>query len=142
MDDDVLAENLRQTIGELVRTVRRAADTMSSGESAVLGYLDRTGPQTTADLAHKRAVSHQSAAKTVKELLTGGLVRTEPHTTDKRKLLVHITETGRARLHAERAQRSDRLNTAISETLNPAERQQLRDGVNLLRRLTAHLQER
>lgn len=68
MEDDALAEDLRQAIGELVRAVR-AADTMPSGEAAILGHLDRGGPQTTADLAHRRGVTHQSAAKSVKELL-------------------------------------------------------------------------
>ncbi|MFE7649780.1 MarR family winged helix-turn-helix transcriptional regulator [Streptomyces phaeoluteigriseus] len=141
MDDDVLAEDLRHTIGELVRTVR-AVDTMPSGEAAVLGHLDRGGPQTTAELAHRRGVTHQSAAKTVKELLADGLVRTEPHPTDGRKLLVHITDAGRARLGIERDQRSGRLDTAIGEALNPDERRRLRDAVDLLARLNAHLKEK
>ncbi|USQ85415.1 MarR family transcriptional regulator [Streptomyces phaeoluteigriseus] len=141
MDDDALAEDLRHTIGELVRTVR-AVDTMPSGEAAVLGHLDRGGPQTTAELAHRRGVTHQSAAKTVKELLADGLVRTEPHPTDGRKLLVHITDAGRARLGTERNQRSGRLDTAIGEALSPDERRRLRDGVDLLARLNAHLKEK
>src|SRR4051812_17023021 len=89
--DDDAAEDLRQTIGNLVRAVR-GADTMPAGAAAVLGHLDRGGPQTTADLAHRRGVSHQSAAKSVKELLGDGLVRAEPHPTDGRKLLLHITD--------------------------------------------------
>jgi DNA-binding MarR family transcriptional regulator len=137
-EEDTLAEDLRQVIGELVRTVR-TVDTMPSGEAAVLGHLDRTGPQTTAELAQRRGVTHQSSAKTVKDLRASGLVRTEPHPTDRRKFLVHITETGRARLRSERSQRSDRLGTAISETLSAAEQQQLRDCVSLLARLTARL---
>ncbi|GAA3207082.1 MarR family transcriptional regulator [Streptomyces sp. XM83C] len=137
-DEDTLAEDLRQTIGELVRTVR-AVDTLPLAEAAVLGHLDRTGPQTTAELAQRRGVTHQSSAKTVKDLRTGGLVRTEPHPTDGRKLLVHITDTGRARLRTARAQRSDRLSVALREELSPAEQQHLRDCVPLLARLTAYL---
>ncbi|WP_037575190.1 MarR family winged helix-turn-helix transcriptional regulator [Phaeacidiphilus oryzae] len=136
MDDEALAEELRQTIGELVRAVR-AADTMSPGEAAILGHLDRGGPHTTADLAQLRGVTHQAAAKSVKELLGDGLVRAEPHPTDGRKLLLHITETGRARLTRERAQRADWLNTAIRTALDPAEQQQLRRCVPLLARLTS-----
>lgn len=137
-EEDTLAEDLRQVIGELVRTVR-TVDTLPSGEAAILGHLDRTGPQTTAELANRRGVTHQSSAKTVKDLRADGLVRTEPHPTDGRKLLVHITETGRARLRSERGQRSDRLGTAISETLSATEQRQLRDCVPLLARLTARL---
>ncbi|MDT0386077.1 MarR family winged helix-turn-helix transcriptional regulator [Streptomyces dubilierae] len=137
-EEDTLAEDLRQVIGELVRTVR-TVDTMPPGEAAILGHLDRTGPQTTAELAHRRGVTHQSSAKTVKDLRARGLVRTEPHPTDRRKLLVHITETGQECLRSERGQRSDRLGTAIKETLSATEQQQLRDCVSLLARLTARL---
>lgn len=138
MDDDALAEDLRQTIGELVRAVR-AADTMPSGEAALLGHLDRGGPQTTADLAHLRGVTHQAAAKSVKELLANGLVGAESHPSDGRKLLLHITDAGRARLQRERAQRARWLNTAIRDALDPDEQQRLRECVPLLARLTTHL---
>ncbi|MEW2622810.1 MarR family winged helix-turn-helix transcriptional regulator [Streptomyces sp. NPDC048106] len=138
MDDDALAEELRQVIGELVRAVR-GADTMPSGEAAILGHLDRGGPRTTADLAHLRRVTHQATAKSVKELLGDGLVRAEPHPSDGRKLLLHITDTGRARLRRERAQRADWLNAAIRDTLGPDEQRQLRECVPLLARLTAQI---
>ncbi|MFB7600355.1 MarR family winged helix-turn-helix transcriptional regulator [Streptomyces sp. NPDC056160] len=138
MDEISLAEDLRQVIGGLVRAVR-AADTMPSGEAALLGYLDRGGPQTTADLAHLRGVSHQAAAKSAKELLGGGLVRAEPHPTDGRKVLLHITDVGRVRLQRERAQRADWLNTAISTALDSDEQRQLRQCVPLLARLTTHI---
>ncbi|MEV6127568.1 MarR family transcriptional regulator [Streptomyces violaceusniger] len=133
-----LAEDLRQAIGELVRAVR-AADTMPSGEAAILGHLDRGGPQTTADLAPRRGVTHQSAAKSVKELLGAGLVRTEPHPSDGRKLLLDITDTGRARLQRERAQRATWLGAAISDALSPDEQRRLRDCVPLLTRLTTRI---
>ncbi|WP_218025996.1 MarR family winged helix-turn-helix transcriptional regulator [Nocardia miyunensis] len=137
---DALAEELRHAIGGLVRAVR-AVDTMSAGEAAVLGYLDRDGPHTTAELAHRRKVTHQSAAKSVKELIGAGLVRAEPHPDDGRKHLLYITDTGRDRLRRERAQRATSLDSAIRDTLTPQERQRLRDCVPLLTRLTARLNE-
>ncbi|SEM26049.1 MarR family winged helix-turn-helix transcriptional regulator [Nonomuraea pusilla] len=140
MDDDALAEDLRQVIGELVRAVR-VSDTMPSGESAILGHLDRDGPRTTADLARLRRVTHQAAAKSVKELLCDGLVRAEPDPRDGRKLLLHITDVGRAHLQRERAQRAARLNAAITDTLRPEEQQLLRDCVPLLARLTSRMTE-
>ncbi|WP_194895848.1 MarR family winged helix-turn-helix transcriptional regulator [Catenulispora pinisilvae] len=136
--DDTLAEDLRHAIGELVRAAR-TADTMPAGEAAILGHLDRGGPQTTAELAHQRGVTHQSASKSVKQLLAEDLVRIEPHETDGRKLLLHITDLGRTRLAEERAQRADWLDTAIRDTLKPAERELLQECVPLLRGLTAHI---
>ncbi|WP_062646057.1 MarR family winged helix-turn-helix transcriptional regulator [Streptomyces maremycinicus] len=138
MDDDQLAEELRLTIGQLVRTVR-TADTMPPGEAAVLGYLDRDGPLTTADIAQQRGVSHQSAAKAVKELLARGLVSTEPHPSDGRKLLLHLTAAGSDRLTEERRRRADSLGVAINDTLSPDERETLAAALPLLSRLTARL---
>ncbi|TQJ46384.1 MarR family transcriptional regulator [Streptomyces sp. NBC_00080] len=138
MDDNQLAEELRQTIGQLVRTVR-AADTMPPGEAAVLGYLDRSGPMTTADVAQQRGVTHQSAAKAVKELLGEGFVRAEAHPSDGRKLLLHLTPAGRDRLAEERRRRADWLGTAINDVLNSDERETLAAAVPLLSRLTARL---
>jgi len=139
--DDTLAEDLRQAIGDLVRAAR-AADTMPAGEAAILGHLDRGGPQTTADLAQRRGVTHQSTAKSVKQLTAEGLVRAEPHATDGRKLVIHITEKGKARLDEERAQRADWLDAAIRSTLSATEQRQIQDCIPLLVRLTTSITSR
>jgi DNA-binding MarR family transcriptional regulator len=139
--DDTLAEDLRQAIGDLVRAAR-AADTMPAGEAAILGHLDRGGPQTTADLAQRRGVTHQSTAKSVKQLAAEGLVRAEPHATDGRKLVIHITEKGKARLDEERAQRADWLDAAIRSTLSATEQRQIQDCIPLLVRLTTSITSR
>ncbi|WP_327280804.1 MULTISPECIES: helix-turn-helix domain-containing protein [unclassified Streptomyces] len=138
MDENQLAEELRLTIGRLVRTVR-TADKMPPGEAAVLGYLDRSGPLTTADIAQQRGVSHQSAAKAVKELLAQGLVHAEAHPSDGRKLLLHLTPTGSGRLAEERRRRADWLGTAINDVLGSDERKTLEAALPLLSRLTTHL---
>ncbi|MEU9099796.1 MarR family transcriptional regulator [Streptomyces sp. NPDC048361] len=138
MDDTQLAEELRLAIGRLVRTVR-AADTMPAGEAAVLGYLDRGGPLTTADVAQQWGVSHQSAARAVKDLQAQGLVRAEAHPSDGRKVLLSLTRAGRDRLAEERRRRTGSLGTAISEALAPDEQKALAKVLPLLARLDAHL---
>lgn len=138
MDDARLAEELRLTIGQLVRAVR-SADTMPPGEAAVLGYLDRGGPMTAADIAHRRGVSHQSATKAVKELLAQGFVRTEAHPLDGRKLLLHLTAAGSDRLAEERDRRAESLGAAIDEALDSGERETLAAALPLLARLTTRL---
>ncbi|AZQ70220.1 MarR family transcriptional regulator [Streptomyces luteoverticillatus] len=138
MDDNQLAEELRLVIGRLVRTVR-AVDTMPSGEATVLGYVDRDGPLTTADVAHQWGVSHQSAARAVKDLLGQGLLHAEAHPSDGRKLLLRLTPEGSDRLAEERRRRADRLGTAITEALAPDEREALAKALSLLSRLDAHV---
>lgn len=141
MDDDELGEELRRTVGRLVRTVR-AADTMPSGEAAVLGHLDRDGPLTTADIAHRRGVSHQAAARAVRDLTGQGLVRAEPHPHDGRKLLLHLTPAGSAGLAEERRRRANWLGAAITQALTPDQREALAAALPLLARLDAHLRDR
>jgi DNA-binding MarR family transcriptional regulator len=136
-DNHSLADSLRSAIGQLVRAVR-TTDTLPPGEAAALGTLDREGPRTTADLAQRRGIRHQSAAKAVKELSARGLVRAEPHPSDGRKLLLHLTPTGRARLEEDRGRRADWLAAAIESELTPAERRQLDDCVSLLGRLSKY----
>ncbi|MFD7694630.1 MarR family winged helix-turn-helix transcriptional regulator [Streptomyces sp. NPDC059805] len=138
MHEDALAEELRRSLGELVRAVR-TVDTMPPGEAAILGFLDRNGPLTTADLARMRGVTHQSAAKSVKDLSVEGLVRGEPHPDDGRKLLLHLTDAGRSRLQRERTLRAGALGAAIRETFDDDEMRQLSASVALLSRLTARL---
>lgn len=87
-------------------------------------------------------MTHQSAAKTVKELQATGLVRAEPHPTDGRKLLLHLTDTGRRRLDGERDRRADWLTAAIEDTLSAREQEQLRRCVPLIARLAGRLNER
>ncbi|MER6333785.1 MarR family transcriptional regulator [Streptomyces sp. NPDC001034] len=140
-DDNRLAEELRLTVGQLVRVVR-TADTMPATESAVLGCLDRDGPATTADVAQQRGVSHQAVAKAVKGLVTQGLVRTEPHPADGRKLLLHLTPAGSERLTEERRRRAETLGGAISDSLSAEERATLAAALPLLARLTARLRNR
>ncbi|WP_191984395.1 MarR family winged helix-turn-helix transcriptional regulator [Amycolatopsis eburnea] len=84
--------------------------------ATVLGYVDRDGPQTTADL-----------------------VTAERHPDDGRKMLLHITDAGGARLRQERERRTTSLDNAIRDTLAAGEQEQLRNCVPLLARLTAHL---
>lgn len=138
MKEDALAEELRRSIGELVRAVR-AVDTMPPGEAAILGFIDRGSPLTTADLARLRGVTHQSAAKTVKDLTAAGLVHGEQHPADGRKLLLYLTDAGRSRLRRERTRRAGVLGAAIRETFDPEERRRLGESVALLSRLTDRL---
>jgi len=137
-DSRQLAAELRAVIGQLVRTVR-AVDTLAPGEADTLGHLDREGPQTTAELAQRRAVRHQTVAKVVMELTAAGLVRGEPHPTDGRKLLLHLTPAGQALLKNERRRRADQLAAAIEDTLTAKQRRELTHCVALLSELANHL---
>ncbi|WP_232247749.1 MarR family winged helix-turn-helix transcriptional regulator [Kitasatospora azatica] len=135
IDPLLLAAELRAALGELVRHVRAADSVLPQPQLGALGWLVREGPHTTAELAERQRVRHQSMARTVHQLLQAGLIGQQPHPTDGRKLVLHATEAGVATLHDQRTRRENRLATTISRDLSPEEQLTLHQAVQLLRRL-------
>ena len=128
------ASELRFVLGQLLRRLR-AEHRFSLSQGAVLGRLDREGPQSVSDLAASERMRQQSMAQTVSDLEADGLVERRPDPQDRRRALVSLTEQGIATLQAERRQREGWLAQAITDDLSPGEQAVLRDAVDLLRRL-------
>jgi DNA-binding MarR family transcriptional regulator len=134
MTDDLdLAEGLRAAVGDFVRRIR-AHDTMPPGQAAVLGHLARGGPLSIADLARHEQVRHQSMTRTVGLLADQAWVALTPAETDRRQVVVSITEAGAARLAEERETRAAAIARALRE-LTPAERATAARIPALLRKL-------
>jgi DNA-binding MarR family transcriptional regulator len=74
-------------------------------------------------------------SQTVSELEADGLVSRRPDPTDRRQLLVEVTEAGHATLADERRHREGWLARAIEEDLTAAERRALEAALKPLRRL-------
>lgn len=130
----LLASELRAVLGRLVRRLR-AEHGFPISHGAVLGRLEREGPQSVSDLAHAERVRPQSMAQTVAELEADGLVRREPDPGDRRRALVQLTEEGRRVLGAERGRRESWLAQAILNDFSPREQAILGEAIELLRRL-------
>ena len=133
-DPALLASELRLIVGRLVRRMR-AEGRAPLAQLAVLGRLDRGGPATVSALATAERVRPQSMSQTVSELETDGLVSRRPDPTDRRQLLVELTDPGRAALIDERRQREGWLTRAIEDDLTAAERRALERALEPLRRL-------
>ncbi len=128
-----LASELRVVLGQLVRRLR-AEHRFPISHGAVLGRLDREGPQSVSDLALAERVRPQSMAQTVGDLESDDLVERNPDPADGRRALVSLTESGRKALDADRANREGWLVRAIEEL--PAEDQEtVGRAIVLLRRL-------
>ncbi len=138
-DPQETAAALRLTVGRLVRRVRREASVLPPSRMAVLGRLDRDGPQTIADLAAAERVSHQSMTRLVAALVSAGLAKpAPPPAADRRRKPVAIAAGGRTALEAQRRERSGWLAAAIATELTAAEQRTLAEAVTLLDRLVAH----
>jgi DNA-binding MarR family transcriptional regulator len=74
-------------------------------------------------------------AEVVAELRSDGLVDRTPDSTDRRQLLVALTEEGREFVKGERRRREDWLSQAIADEFTPKEQAVLVESVALLRRL-------
>ena len=135
MDSASLASELRVVLGQLMRRLR-AEHTFSLSHGAVLGRLDREGPQTTVALATAERVRPQSMGQTLADLEAQGLVSRRPDERDGRKTLLELTDDGRRVLAEERARREGWLAEALEESFSANERETLRRAVSLLGRLT------
>lgn len=133
-DTAQLASDLRVVLGQLMRRLR-AEHRFSISQGAVLGRLDREGPQSVSDLAAAERVRPQSMAQTVSELQAAGLVNREPDPSDGRRALVDLTQEGRVVLAADRRQREGWLAQAISDGFSEREQETLMTAISLLRRL-------
>ena len=109
-----LAGELRVVLGRLIRRLR-AEHGFSLAQGAVLGRLDREGPQSVSDLAGKERMRPQSMAQTVSDLENEGLVARSPDPDDRRRALISLAEGGRELLAASRQRREGWLERAIEE---------------------------
>lgn len=121
-DEDLLrlAEELRAAVGGFVRRIRPYA-TIPPGQATVLGYLDRDGALSIAELARLDEVKHQSMTRTVNLLAERGLVVVGAADTDRRKVAVTITEPGRQRLAEQRHTRASVIAEALRTNLDEQE---------------------
>ena len=133
-DTTTTASALRVVLGRLVRRLR-ARHRFPLMHAAVVGRLDRAGTSTVSELAACEGVRPQSMAQTVAELELGGLVARRPDPLDGRRMLVELTDEGRAALLDDRREREGWLAEAISQRLTAEEQLVLRQAVELLDRL-------
>jgi DNA-binding MarR family transcriptional regulator len=134
VDSGLLASELRVVLGRLMRRLR-AEHAFSLSQGAVLGRLDRDGPQSTVQLATAERVRPQSMGQTLAELESQGLISRRPDESDGRRTLLELTQQGRQVLADDRKRREGWLAEAI-DGFSADEREQLNRAVSLLARLT------
>jgi DNA-binding MarR family transcriptional regulator len=137
----LVAAHLRRAVGDLVRATRSTVDALAPIPAAVMDLLDRGGPMTTADLATRREVRHQTMAVIVKELLDLGYVDAVPHEVDRRKKVLRLTLDGKRALDADREGRVKRMSDAVERSLAEEEVQLLDAALGLIDRVTATIAE-
>jgi DNA-binding MarR family transcriptional regulator len=134
--DADLARSVRNSVARLTRRLRaeRASTDLSLTQLGVLGTLTRRGPSTIGELAAAENVQPPSMTRTVNCLADHGLVRREPHQTDRRQVVVHLSAEAERVLAEDRKRKDAWLARRLAE-LTPDERRLLRQVAPILERL-------
>lgn len=133
--DSGSASALAVAVSRLSRRLRQERDSvLTATQLSALGSLLRHGPLTVGTLATYERVRPPSMTRTVNCLVEAGMVRREPHATDGRQVVVHLSEQGAAVLESERRRRDAWLAQQL-RLLAPEQRDLLRRTAPLLEEL-------
>jgi DNA-binding MarR family transcriptional regulator len=136
-----MAAGLRVAVGRIARRLRQAHATgeLTLSEVSVLSRLDREGTASPGALADGEGVRPQAMGATLAVLDQRGLVRRHRDATDGRRVLMSVTEAGRAVLVDRRSESTQRLARVLGEEFSAAERRRLSALLPLLDRLAERL---
>jgi DNA-binding MarR family transcriptional regulator len=127
-----LAGALAVSVTRLARRLRQERGTdLTANQLSVLGTLRRAGPLTPGMLAAAEGVQPPSMTRTVACLVELGMVSRQAHASDRRQVVVQLSEHGEKLLADERRRRDAWLARRLRE-LDPADREVLRRAAAVL----------
>jgi DNA-binding MarR family transcriptional regulator len=131
-----LAGDLRVVLMRAVRRLRqeRSSEDITDGQYTVLAALSNHGPMTPSALAEEQRVQPPHMSRTINALVAAGLARRDEHPTDRRQVIVSITEAGTTHVRETRRRRNEWLAGRLAR-LTPEERQVLAQATVLLRKV-------
>jgi DNA-binding MarR family transcriptional regulator len=133
------AIRLAVAISRLRTRLREAAraglSELSISQLAILKRLRREGAATAASLAMAEHVSQQAIAQTLARLKKDGLVQAVADPSDRRKVLISMTDAGHRLVESILASRDAWLVRAIDASVTEDERVDLDKAIELLERL-------
>ena len=141
--DAGLASALRISVSRLARRLRaeRAAhglpelSELSDTQMGALATLERHGAMTPGELADHEKVQPPSMTRVIAVLEQHDLVARAAHSTDKRQVMLTVTDTGRELVYQSRRVREAWLAKRLGE-LTQAERAKLRAAAPILEKLS------
>ena len=119
-----LASELRTVTTRLVKKLRRKSETgegLSLTERSTIALLDQYKQLLPNELAAMEKITTQSMSQILNHLHELGLIIRTPSETDKRKVIISLSETGKNTLYQVRHERDEWLSEAIAKVLTPEE---------------------
>jgi DNA-binding MarR family transcriptional regulator len=143
--DAALATAMRISISRLARRLRverlglgGTETVVSDIQLAALAALARHESMTPGELAEHEKVQPPSMTRVIAVLEERGLVRREPHATDRRQVVLTVTDDGRDLVQRVRRRREAWLAQRLQE-LTPNQRQILRAAAPILEKISQSL---
>jgi DNA-binding MarR family transcriptional regulator len=139
--DAGLAAALRISVSRLARRLRveRASGLeeigLSDTQLAALAALERQTAMTPGELAEHEKVQPPSMTRVIAALEERGLVLRVPHPTDRRQVVLSVTQDGRSLVNRARRRKEAWLAMRLKE-LTPQERATLRAAAPILEKLS------
>ena len=133
-----LASSLRNTVTRLTKKLRKqspAGEKLSLTERSTIALLDQYKQLLPSELADMEHITKQSMSQVLNHLLEMGLIIRTASKTDKRKVLISLTEHGTALLYKVRNEREEWLNKALNEVCSPEEHELLQKALVPLAKL-------
>jgi len=114
-----LSSDLRTVVTRLVKKLRRESATgqqLSLTERSTLALLLQHGSLLPSELASMEKITNQSMSQVLAHLLERGFIIRTNSETDKRKVMISLTETGEKMILQVRSERDEWLAKAIAAT--------------------------
>jgi DNA-binding MarR family transcriptional regulator len=108
---------------------------LSDTQLAALAALEKHPGMTPSELAEHEKVQPPSITRVIASLEERGLIRRMPHSTDRRQVVLSVTDQGRDVVRRLRQLREAWLAQRLRE-LSPAERAVLREALPILEKLS------
>jgi len=134
---EAVAGALADSVSLLFRRLRQPLEDgeLTLPERSALSKIERNSPTTAAALAKLEQISPQSMGATLAALESRGLISRTSDPSDGRRVMLAVTDAGRAAMVAKRAARTALLADALTAHFTPEELEQLLAAAPLLERL-------
>lgn len=135
-----VAASLRSTVTRLIRQLRKQNITsdFSNAELLTMGLLDQHGKLLPSELAEMERISAQAISQILNRLAQVGCVDRVADETDKRKLVISLTEKGTQHLYETRRIKEEWLVKAMDHLFSAEELVLIEAFLPLLQRLAEY----
>ncbi|WP_448701875.1 MarR family winged helix-turn-helix transcriptional regulator [Mucilaginibacter sp. AW1-3] len=134
----LLASELRSVVIRLYKKLRKksvSAEKLSLTERSTIALIYNNGTMLASELALAEKITTQSMSQVINHLFELELISKTPSETDKRKVLISLTEAGKEVINKARTEKDEWLSDAIADALTPEEHDTLTKALGALTKL-------